>query len=85
MLWVAEGDAAELTRVFTEIMRLGADLVDKCDGKRTSSCKNYNQFLNKLGMNSLCVALILISESMMFCESRGPDLGGGSYTPFQLY
>lgn len=36
---IVNGEAMELAKIFTELLRLGVDLTARCDGKKTGSCK----------------------------------------------
>lgn len=45
------------------------------NGKKTSSCKKYNQSLNALVITKLRFALLL-SEFWMFCAGMGVEIGG---------
>lgn len=54
---ILDGETVRLARAFTEPMRLGADLTEASDGKKTTSRKKCSQSLNAPVTNGLRVVL----------------------------
>lgn len=39
---IVDGEATELTQMFSELVRLETDWIERCDEEKTSSRKRYN-------------------------------------------